>query len=512
MAKVEKVEWHDVQGLVLSGYPRLPFSAYIPWQFGSGDRLSWKSWLRGIADRVVSVEAVGRSKINGRFGGGVRPGCLAAIKVLSQSESALADVWVLNIALTASGLARLGVGQEELCLFSAEFREGMAPQATTKGAPSRRSNILGDIGVNSPLHWRWGGWSANGRIDGMLLLYAGSGASLQRLVQWEVEQMKGIDLLSSDSGHRSLVLEGRIYEDRREHFGFKDGISQPIIVGTKEGDERRKISHREERISLVRPGEFVLGYLNERHSRVSYALSGPHGPKGGAGAMRDLGRNGTYLVFRELEQNVCAFRRAMSRIALELKGDDSEENRNWVAARFVGRMPDGEPLISASGHRSATKDRNDFLYYFEDPYGLACPLGAHIRRANPRDLLGPTPDAALRLSKMHRIIRRGRPYGKRASKSDQTQNERHGLLFICLNADIAGQFELIQHSWINNGRFNGLQGESDPVMHYPGEDRLLTIQRKPTSDGIVGLDQFVVVRGGAYFFLPGLTALRSLAG
>jgi hypothetical protein len=101
------------------------------------------------------------------------------------------------------------------------------------------------------------------------------------------------------------------------------------------------------------------------------------------------------------------------------------------------------------------------------------------------------------------------------------------MLFICLNADIAGQFELIQHSWINNGRFGGLYGEMDPIMNYPGEDRLLTIQRRPTSEGVdrtrrrssggrVGragtFEQFVTVRGGAYFFLPGIQALRLLAG
>jgi deferrochelatase/peroxidase EfeB len=292
-------------------------------------------------------------------------------------------------------------------------------------------------------------------------------------------------------------------------------------------------------------------------------------------------------VFRQLEQNVPAFRREIRNTARRVFGNTSLKNQQWVAARMMGRKPNGDPLIPQSTHSpkrsnrlaawvaarliahvqnsdpekkkkysrawvdtllnklvalptgrkldSSQKKPNDFLYYFEDRFGLRCPIGAHIRRANPRDSLGPDPDTALRLSKMHRIIRRGRPYGKQLPKGPkrknaQGQDEQRGMLFICLNADIAGQFELIQHSWINNGRFGGLYGETDPIMNYPGEDRLLTIQRRPTSEDVdrtkrrptgrrVGqtkradsLEQFVTVRGGAYLFLPGIRALRFLAG
>ena len=215
-------------------------------------------------------------------------------------------------------------------------------------------------------------------------------------------------------------------------------------------------------------------------------------------------------------------------------GKDLKTNWEWVKARLIGRERSGEPLISASADSSKPqknqssnngepliptstdsrkkleRERNDFLYYFEDRFGLACPLGAHIRRANPRDLIGPDPDTALRLSKMHRIIRRGRPYGKRWVKSDR--DEQRGMLFICLNADIAGQFEFIQHTWLNNGRFSALYGETDPISHYSEEDRVLTIQRRPTSERVDGITQYVTVRGGAYFFLPGIQTLQFLAG
>jgi deferrochelatase/peroxidase EfeB len=185
---------------------------------------------------------------------------------------------------------------------------------------------------------------------------------------------------------------------------------------------------------------------------------------------------------------------------------------------MIGRTQEGEPLVPASADSVVIGNgRNDFLYYFEDPFGLHCPLGAHIRRANPRDLIGPNPDAALRLSKMHRIIRRGRPYGSRlpnnpGRRASNATDDPRGIFFIALNADIAGQFELIQHSWLNNGRFAGLYDEVDPLSHVEGGSRAMTVPRRPTSLVMKGLEQFVTMRGGAYFHLLGIQALESLAG
>ena len=133
--------------------------------------------------------------------------------------------------------------------------------------------MLGDVGSNSPGHWEWGGWDANRRIDGLLLLYARSHDSLCRLVKCEMERMSGIDLLPSGFKECPLVLRGRIYDGSKEHFGFKDGISQPVISGTKRAESEGKISYRQARISLVKPGEFIIGYLNERRSRTSYSVN-----------------------------------------------------------------------------------------------------------------------------------------------------------------------------------------------------------------------------------------------
>jgi Dyp-type peroxidase family len=509
---VEKIEWHDVQGLVLSGYPQLPFAAYIPWRFVSSGAPA-KAWLNSLIDRVMRAEADEGPDADPAPEQPRRPTGLRALK-----KGEHEDLWAINVALTKPGLKKLGVDDDELSRFSPEFREGMAPQPVSKGVIPRRLSILGDVGNNSPAHWNWGGWKDDQEIDGILLLYARSDCSRERLVKTELSQMVDVDPLPDplEPADAPLILRGHIWDDLKEHFGFRDGISQPIIEGTNEANRKNP---KEARISVVKPGEFLLGYLNERGARVSYssaAQSGGRLSNVAADNSRDLGRNGTYLVFRQLEQDVGAFRREVARTAKRLRGSNDLRNQEWVAARIVGRTQDGEPLIPPSADSPLTsRGRNDFLYYFEDRFGLRCPLGAHIRRANPRDIIGPNPDTALRLSKMHRIIRRGRPYGDRLPppvrrKAIEDTGQR-GMMFIALNADIAGQFELVQHTWINNGRFNGLYEEMDPLVHFPGEKRAMTIQRRPTSLRVNNLQQYITVRGGAYFFLPGIRALRMLA-
>jgi len=557
---------------VLSGYPKLPFAAYVPWCFSANDRRR-QAWLKDLIGRLMRVKSDGRTP-DRASAPPLRPTDLEALK--AQLEGGAAEVWVVNVALTAKGLTKFGITDEERLQFSAEFREGMAPEpASGSDVTPRRCNLLGDVGKNSPEYWQWGGWSANREIDGILLLYAAAKAELEKLIKYEIEaaQKYGIRFLESGREGKGdpLILRGQIHKDKKEHFGFRDGISQPIIDGTPASTSDQICKNpNEARISLVMPGEFVLGYLNERGTRVGRLGTVSRGePSKANKSSRDLTRNGTHLVFRQLEQDVAAFHRDTLRTAERIRGENGrniEENREWVMARLVGRKRSGEPLVPPSTcpsekqtdeendksprtdlltlvkekwewvvsllkgeqqkaesqtpsptpidpakAKKEKKERNDFLYYFEDRFGLACPLGAHIRRANPRDLIGPDPDTALRLSKMHRIIRRGRPYGKKWTK-ESVEGEERGMLFICLNADIAGQFEFIQHNWLNNGRFSGLYGETDPLLNYPGEDRSLTIQRGPTSEQVDRVNQYVKVRGGAYFFLPGIETLRSLAG
>lgn len=477
---VETIEWQDVQRIVLSGYPCLPCSAYVLWRFQSVEPALKKHWLADLVKKMTPAVPDDPSKP------------------------------AINLALTASGLRHLGIAEPELNSFSLEFIEGMAPQPASKTQIPRRTNILGDLGASSPACWDWGGWNKNRDIDGLLLFFAADEKSLDEQIKIEGAKLEQV------AERDPIVLKGRLFgPDMKEHFGYVDGLSQPKIEGRPKREKDKAPEKRDTSEirpgSEVKPGEFLLGYLNERRARVTNG----HG--------RDIRRNGTYLVFRQLEQDVTAFNAFLSDVAKRIG-----ENEEWVAARLLGRWRNGDPLAAqlanskgpdakvADAKASDAKvadSKNDFLYYYEDRSGLICPIGAHIRRANPRDSLGPDPETALRLSKMHRIIRRGRPYGERwqpdAAKPDGEKEER-GMLFIALNADIAGQFEMIQHSWLNNPHFNGLYVGTDPISHF-SEDENITIQNRPANLRICRPAPFVRVRGGAYFFLPGIRALQGLA-
>jgi Dyp-type peroxidase family len=485
---MEKVEWDDVQAIVLRGYGKLPYSAYVLWQFNTEDSLAKKQWFAALVERLARASAG-----DDEDEPDARPAAQERTYGRNCSQPAI------NLALTASGLRQLGVEESALNAFSAEFIEGMAPPPSDPTKVPRRSNVLGDIGKSSPQCWDWGGWEKEREIDGLLLLFAVDEPSLRELVEIETRKMAGV------ARPIPLDLRGRFHfnDGFKEHFGFKDGISQPLIEGAPRRKKPKDSDEMQARISLVKPGEFLLGYLNERKDRVGER----HGTNGnGSKTKRDLRLNGTYLVFRQLEQDVAAFDAFVSNLAECLC-----ETKDWVGARLMGREPDGKPLIPDGIDAPGSGALNDFLYHYEDQDGLACPIGAHVRRANPRDSLGPDPDTALHLSKMHRIIRRGRPYGNRWEPGrTEEMDEPRGMLFIALNADIAGQFEMIQHTWLNNPHFNGLHTGTDPISHFD-DGGLITIQRRPMNLHIKRATPFVRVRGGAYFFLPGIQALRDIA-
>ena len=493
---MKPIEWHDIQRIVLSGYPCLPHSAYILWRFQAAERALKKEWLADLAQKVAAANADDDPS---------RP--------------------AINLALTYSGLRNLGVAEPELNSFSLEFIEGMAPLPVSETQIPRRTNVLGDLADSSPELWDWGGWRNRRDIDGVLMLFAADDPSLRKMIADETAAMQRI--VDGDP----IVLRGRFLDGMKEHFGYVDGLSQPKIEGRPGKKKKDKSADKSNADSIkpgseVRPGEFLLGYPNERGATVAN------------GHDRDIRRNGTYLVFRQLQQDVKAFNAFLSDVANRI-GEDKE----WVAARLLGRWRNGNPLVvtesstqPADAARGGAEEeaadatgpdapagapcekepasKNDFLYYYKDRAGLMCPIGAHIRRANPRDSLGPDPETALRLSKMHRIIRRGRPYDENwepdAEKPDGEKAEK-GMLFIALNADIAGQFEMIQHSWLNNPRFNGLYSGTDPISHYTHDGLGITIQNRPVNIHIDRPKPFVRVRGGAYFFLPGIQALQDIA-
>lgn len=417
--------------------------------------------------------------------------------------------WSLNVAFTHQGLRALGLAEDALRTFAPAFRSGMAS--------SRCARVLGDRDANAPCRWAWGG-PGQTPVHVLLLLYASREAVLEELVATRAPRT------GRGSGLRLVARldTARQPEDSREHFGFADGIGQPVIAGS--GRHDHQIGRTGHATDLA-PGEFVLGYPDEEGGcpptpTVWSTEATRHlAPIAGRPDRRDLGRNGSYLVLRQLRQDVAGFWGAMREHAAQLwPGDRDADTR--LAAKLVGRWPSGAPLVlypdadpvspAAYGH-AAQYPHNDFTYRDPDPHGHRCPIGAHIRRANPRDALGGGGDA-LRSMRRHRLLRRGRIYGERIADRYADDGADRGLYFICLGADLERQFEFVQQTWLNNPGFADLPGEVDPLAGARDASGAspYSVHADPLRACVARLGSYVHVRGGAYFFLPGLGALRAL--
>lgn len=469
-----------IQGLIISGYGKLSRSAYVFLHIKDPEK--GRTWLNHLVEHVTS---------------GAQRNPTPAI----------------NIGLTHSGLQHLSLPAAALQSFPQEFIQGMAHP--------ERARQMGDCDDNAPNHWQFGATEADSeqRVDLLLILQTQTEQALHELCQQHLE------LIQSLQGLAVVRIEhGYMPEDSKEHFGFLDSVSQPEIEGSPKLTQRRQIptnpavtasqpKHPLPERDILKAGEFVLGYLNEDQNfpatpTISANLD-PQGllpmlPNGLHPDLRDLGRNGSYLVVRKLQQDVAGFRHYFQ------EQFSSPDERELMAAKVMGRWPSGAPLsLAPERDEPGLGPENDFLFMPSDSEGLRCPVGAHIRRMNPRDSLGQDPQASLKGVRRRRIIRRGVLYGPPlpAEQLDDDGQER-GLLFICINADIRRQFEFIQQTWVNNPAFNGLYDERDPVIGHPSGQ--MTIPQEPVRKKL-HLPSFVQMRGGGYFFLPSLPALRFLA-
>jgi Dyp-type peroxidase family len=380
------------------------------------------------------------------------------------------------------------------------------------GMPAR-ADILGDAdpwvapGGSDP------GLAAYDRCDAVLMLAADTPAR----VQAALAALAGIVTIVETviTGPTNTAPDGQPGLDY-DHFGFRDGISQPAIRGA--GDWRDRGPR-----DVLAAGEFLLGHpASSGYTAPPLRLAAEQDPAGllpataeparpypdfhGPQPFRDFGRNGSFMVVRRLRQDVAGFHAGTAAAAADLAARcphlpatiQQDVDGTWVQARIIGRWPDGTPVIDRASLGSTPNPRNDFSFAQEDPQGLACPLGAHIRRANPRDGLDLSDPLAWDTANRHRIIRRGRPY--------DTGSEQ-GLMFTAICADIERQFEFVQQRWLFGRSFHGLPGEIDPLLGQ-GDFTL------PTAAGpvrLTGLARWVEMRGGGYFFLPGRAALDWLA-
>ena len=474
-------EWKDMQGLILSAYPRLDQAAYLLYRID--DVAQIRRWLVALLPNVTTAF---RNAPNA-------PSPDAPPRTVKDTTN-------VNIAFTWSGVRKLGIS---ISKFSDAFVEGMAGQ-------DHRSRILGDTGESDPAGWKWG--NATNEVDLLLMVFAHNAGSL-------AAEVKAIEQSGAGALTRVWEVYGSPFSKMkgREHFGFADGVSQPILEGSTDAERFPDSIH------LTALGEFVLGYPDafgmslgaaDRAQRTSplptwEPMSEPDWVKVSHDPEPDwlhqqwdsFGRNGTYLVVRQLEQHVERFKKYVADASQHPYGDPESE---YLAAKIVGRWRDGTPLVPY-----ATTFDNEFGFA-EDPHGYGCPMGSHVRRANPRDTF--ENNARLfRPRNDHRILRRGRSYGP--LPDEPADGNARGLMFLCLNADLERQFEFIQQNWINNPAFAGLADETDPLVSGDGGGRdVFTIAGIPAPHRLCKLPRFVTVRGGQYFFLPGIKALKRLAG
>lgn len=486
------IDAKDVQGLARFGYKLLTEACYL---------------LLRIRDRAAA-----------------RAWCAVA-PVASAELQDPPPVVAMQVAFTYAGLEELGLPSGVLAGFSAEFQNGMAGEAN-------RSRRLGDVGENAPGKWWWGGGENDPHLVVMLFAMPGKLEEFRRTVQagdWDAafELIQRLD---------TADMRGR------EPFGFKDGISQPEFDwNAMPGVESSQITYTNQ----VAAGEFLLGYVNEYGKYTDRPLVDSTDRRAAdlpdaedVPAKKDAGRNGTYLVMRTLEQDVQGFWKFLA----GQTGPDPGA-REQLAERMVGRTTEGQPLAQLSAGRIPGIDPKDDLNRFtfdQDPDGTRCPFGAHIRRANPRNTDYPNRPTSwlariwtqlgfaskgfrtdiMASTRFHRILRRGREYAPGLALSPPApslpaDDPKPGLHFLCLNANIVRQFEFVQNAWLMSTKFDGLCGESDPLLgnRAPiGDGRSTDNFTIPRQGGvrrsIAGLPQFISVRGGAYFFMPGIRALR----
>ncbi|MFA5924988.1 MAG: hypothetical protein WC856_27520 [Methylococcaceae bacterium] len=451
--------------------------------------------------------------------------------------------WTVNIAFTYQGMKQLGIPRSSLVGFSPEFVSGM----------KERKDILGDDGASSPEHWDpiWQENRKKREKDVHIFIslnaqYSKDTDLLEESYDWLLsvvrQYQEGVVVLGGHRGDDGTLLD---YQDAKivldenglptakEHFGYTDGISDPVFEGVPYDAERvngRGKQMEDGSWAPLATGEFLLGHIDE-------AKEYPPAPDPIL-----LSRNGTYMVYRKLHENVATFESYLDEHGKKFAG-----GKELLAAKFVGRWRDnGAPLTEAPDAASKAefdekfaaaddKGKDDLLSNFtydDDMSGAKCPFSSHIRRINPRASLemisDPDKAGALKVSKnafdtpgalsnRRRLLRRGLPYGQ---VKDRTSDEgNHGIIIMMVNADINRQFEFVQQQWINYG--NDFRAGSDKEIilgNHSANEKFpskAVLQVDPDSDEapyiLPKIPRFVETRGGDYFFIPSMTALRMIA-
>ena len=380
----------------------------------------------------------------------------------------------LNIGLTYEGLSALQLPGDSLSSFPSEFKDGSAASACT----------VGDTDESAPENWILGG--PNTPLPHVLLILFAQSSDVLESKTTILRSLFAQQGAMSELSHH----DGNALPDDTVHFGYKDGISQPIIDGLPS-------KQRPDSQPIAPTGEFLLGYPNQFGGKFKYPVPQPD----------PLGINGSFAAFRILKQEVDAFERFLRDTAPKI-GMSME----MLAAKLCGRWRNGVPLVLSPDTDTpdppiADEQRNNYDYVPGDIRGYRCPIGAHMRRSNPRGESIAGGDGHKR-----RIIRRGMPYGPPYDPTNPNDGIERGLLGLFINVSLKDQFEFIMSTWLNDGDFAGINNTLDPLVgnNTPGESRFLIPSQKGTQT-VTGFPRFVITRGSVYCFLPSITALKYLA-
>lgn len=428
---------------------RLPSAAYLFLRILDPKRAG--AWLVEVADQV-----------------------LVAAEWSEKPESGI------NLAFSYAGLSTMGLPDVTLAGFPEEFQQGMAARAA----------LLGDTGESAPENWD--GPFGKAEVHVMVMISAQDARALadhRDSLRAALARNGGLEVVHEETG---AALPGNV-----EHFGYADGFAQPAIEGSPAGNSPGGGAVQPDGgWRPIRAGEFILGYDDEEGVLPS------------APPPDELSCNGSFVVFRKLHQNVAAFRAMLDEASGLYAG-----SKEMLAAKIVGRWPDGTPLDvspqAADPALAGDERRNNDFSYADDAAGLRCPVGSHIRRVNPRSSL----PFEGKLVNRHRLVRRGITYGDELPPGAGEDGTDRGVLFMCLQASIARQFEFVQSQWLADGNTLGVgddqdvllgpqNGEPPRKMTIPGEDPFM----------LGPLSRMVTTRGGEYFFAPGTNGLYYLAG
>lgn len=531
MLQTEPVlEVAEIQGNILDGFNK-DFQAFMFLRLPAAEPVTGnvRAWLRQLPARitwlpeVIAFKSVFRAIAAGRAG---------------VSAGDLATVW-MNLALGAPALHRLAPDVDQ---FDPVFREGLI-------AASRRLGDPGDpTSEGHPTNWVVGG--PERQADVVLIIAADREDEMlaRRDTEQALAEAAGLEMVWCDLGRDLAQWPGHALPSGHEHFGFKDGVSQPGVRGRLSSNPTDFFTARPTSQAptgplfsapgqpLICAGEFVLGYdrqsdANPRGAAAAHLLGSP--PPGQVSAGPVWARNGSFFVYRRLRQDVPAFNRFLEAKSAELQASGHADlSAERMGALLVGRWRSGAPVLRSPGSDDAelgeAKGANNAFGFqgfrdpgdgfdppISDPAGKVCPAAAHIRKVNPRDLN--TDQGGLATTLVRRILRRGIPYGPPlpiGSTVDPVGTDR-GLLFVSYQTSIGNQFEFLQNVWANDvgkptPHLAPDSGEDLIIGQTESRDRF--VRFGPEGPTVRTETEWIRPTGGGYFFAPSRTALHTVLG